>query len=126
MILGIGCDIVKNSRFLTIDNNLIKRIFSKDEISESKNLKEEMKAEFFASRFAVKEAFAKAVHIPVGLFNGNNLIVKKDKTGAPFIIISNDLHKKINEIYNVEDFVIHTSLSHEKEYSIAYVIMESK
>ena len=69
-ILGNGVDIVDNIRIKKSirNNNFIKRIYSNDEIRESKNVKN--KANFFAKRFAAKEAFVKS--LGTGFRNGIN------------------------------------------------------
>ena len=60
-ILGIGVDIVENSRIKnSIKNNLfIKRIFSNKEISNARKVKN--KEIYYSKRFAAKEAFAKSI-----------------------------------------------------------------
>ena len=60
-ILGIGVDIIENSRISnSLKNNLfIKRIFSNSEIVSAKKIKD--KKNYYAKRFAAKEAFVKAI-----------------------------------------------------------------
>ena len=60
-ILGIGVDIINNSRIKNAIKNrsFTNRIFSKIEILNSKKIKD--KANFFAKRFAAKEAFIKSI-----------------------------------------------------------------
>ena len=60
-ITGNGVDIVRNKR---IEKSLkligfVNRIFTKNEIVQSKKIKN--KINFFAKRFAAKEAFVKAI-----------------------------------------------------------------
>ena len=60
-IIGNGVDIIKNSR---INNSLkikgfLNRIFTEKEIQQGKKLKN--KINFYAKRFAAKEAFVKAI-----------------------------------------------------------------
>ena len=59
--LGIGVDIINNSRIKKSINNkkFVLRIFSKDEINNSKKTID--KTGFFSKRFAAKEAFSKAL-----------------------------------------------------------------
>ena len=60
-IIGNGVDIVKNERIkksLEL-KNFVNRIFTKNEIVQSKKIKN--KINFFAKRFAAKEAFVKAI-----------------------------------------------------------------
>ena len=55
-ILGIGVDIIQNSRIKKAIKNksFVSRIFSKSEITNSK--KKNNKTNYFAKRFAAKEA----------------------------------------------------------------------
>ena len=76
-IVGNGVDIIKNKRFeknLKI-NGFIKRIFTKNEILQSKKIKN--KINFFAKRFAAKEAFVKSIGI--GFRENINLMTLKLK-----------------------------------------------
>ena len=60
-ILGIGVDIVENSRITkSLSNKLfLKRIFSNSEILIAKKIKD--KKSYYSKRFAAKEAFAKSI-----------------------------------------------------------------
>ena len=125
-ILGIGTDIVDISRVKELINknkNFKKRIFSAKEIihCESKT----NKIASYAKRFAAKEAFAKA--LGVGISKGisfNEIVVNNNKYGAPFIELSGKtktivqtLIKKKNKIY--------LSLSDEKKYALAMVVIST-
>ena len=67
-ILGIGVDIVKNSRIKKSinKNRFLEKIYSSKEIEDSK--KKKNKVAFFSKRFAAKEAFSKA--LGTGFTNG--------------------------------------------------------
>ena len=73
MIFGIGCDIVKIERFVSSCENqdFIKRYFSVEEIkAQEKKCKSVLqKAEYYAGRFACKEAFSKALGTGVRNFD---------------------------------------------------------
>ena len=60
-ILGIGIDIIENNRIKNSikNSNFLKRIYSTKELKQSKLSKN--KTNFFAKRFAAKEALAKAI-----------------------------------------------------------------
>ena len=60
-IIGNGVDIVDNARIKNAIKNkfFVSRIFTVNEIKKSKNLNN--KANYFAKRFAAKEAFVKAL-----------------------------------------------------------------
>ena len=126
-ILGNGVDIVQNSRIKKLVKNqkFILRIFSNNEINESKKIKN--KVNFFAKRFAAKEAFVKSIGL--GFRKGINLkdiYVRNDKLGKPNIILSSKVKKILSKKFSTKSFNIFLSLSDEKDYSIAYVILNKK
>ena len=126
-ILGIGVDIVENSRITkSLKNNLfVKRIFSNSEILIAKNLKD--KKNYYTKRFAAKEAFAKS--IGTGLRNNLNfkdISIVNNKMGKPSFIISEKIKKIIKKEFKVSSFNFFLSISDEKKYSIAYVILQKK
>ena len=126
-ILGNGVDIIQNSRIKKLIRNkkFILRVFSKNEINESKKTKN--KANFFAKRFAAKEAFVKSIGL--GFRKGINLkdiCVHKDKLGKPNIVLNSKVKKVLSKKFSSNRFKIFLSLSDEKDYSIAYVIFNKK
>ncbi len=123
-IVGNGVDIIKNSRVKNLIKNpkFLSRIFSLNEIKDSKKIKN--KTNFFAKRFAAKEAFVKSIGI--GFRKGINfkdICVKKNKLGKPTISYSNKVKEILNKKFKSKRFSVYVSLSDEKEYSIAYVII---
>lgn len=125
MILGIGCDIVKNSRFNTIEESVLRRIFSKEELKEAEHLNKDKRLEFFASRFATRESISKATRIPIFELNGDALVIKKYDDGAPFVELSKAISDRILKKYDIDDFTLHITLSHESDFSVSYAILES-
>jgi len=124
-IVGIGVDIVENSRIRkSIHNNsFLNRIFTDEEISISKNMKN--KASYFAKRFAAKEAFAKS--LGTGFTNGLNfkdISIINDKLGKPSFFITKKIKNMIKKKFNVNSFNFFLSISDEKKYSIAFVIFQ--
>ena len=124
-VLGIGVDIVENSRFKKIieKKSLLSRVFSDSEIIESKN--KSNRASFFAKRFAAKEAFSKS--LGTGFRNNLNfkdIIVKNDKSGMPFFYISKKISSIIKKKFKTKNFNFILSISDEKIYSIAFVIFQ--
>ena len=123
-IIGNGVDIVENAR---IENSLkikgfINRIFTKNEINKSKRLKN--KTSYYAKRFAAKEAFVKALGI--GFRNNINFIdidVSNNKKGKPYINVSSKINNFIKNKLKLNKYKIYLSLSDEKKYSIAFVII---
>ena len=123
-ILGNGIDIVKNSRIkkLLLNKNFIKRIYTDHEIRYSK--KTINKSSYFAKRFAAKEAFVKAVG--TGFRNGINFIdisVKSKNSGKPEIYLSKKIINILKKKFKLKKFKVFLSLSDEKNYSIAFVII---
>ena len=123
-ILGNGVDIVKNSRIkkLISNKNFIKRIYTNSEIKASKKNKDN--AKYFAKRFAAKEAFVKA--IGTGFresINFNDISVKNKSTGKPEIVLNNKIKKILKKKFKLKKFKVFLSLSDEKRYSIAYVVI---
>ena len=123
-IVGNGVDIIKNSRIKNLIKNpkFISRIFSVNEIKDSKKIKN--KTNFFAKRFAAKEAFVKSIGIGFRKgINFNDISVKKNKQGKPIITYNNKVKKILNKKFKSKKFNVYVSLSDEKYYSIAYVIV---
>ncbi len=123
-IVGNGVDIIKNSRVKNLIKNpkFLSRIFSVNEIKDSKKIKN--KTNFFAKRFAAKEAFVKSIGI--GFRKGINfkdISVKKNKLGKPIITYNDKVKKILNKKFKSKKFNVYVSLSDEKYYSIAYVIV---
>ena len=135
MIIGIGIDLISNDRIKKIikkfDQNFKEKIFSKNELNDFENrYKNQEKLNqnainFFAKRFASKEAFSKALGTGIGRgIDFNDIEISNDKLGKPFIKILNNKEAKIKEILNCQEFNIHLTISDEKSISGAGVIIE--
>ena len=126
-IIGNGVDIIKNSR---INNSLkikgfLNRIFTEKEIQQGKKLKN--KINFYAKRFAAKEAFVKA--IGTGFRSDINFIdieIKNYKNGQPYISLSKKLNNFLQKKFKIQKYKVFLSLSDEKDYSIAFVVIDKK
>lgn len=121
MILGVGVDIVKTSRFLTWekDEKLALRFFKKEEVDYIYS-KGNLAHLSFASHFAAKEAYSKA------LGTGFRGIALKDISvcfveGRPVLKLENSAKEPFKSKGGKS---IHLSLSHEKENAIAFVVLE--
>ena len=126
-ILGIGVDIVENSRITkSLRNKLfIERIFSNSEILIAKKIKD--KKSYYAKRFAAKEAFAKS--IGTGFrddFNFKDISIVNDKLGKPSLLINKIIKKIVKKQFKTTSFNFFLSISDEKKYSVAYVILQKK
>ena len=123
-ILGNGVDIVENLRIKkSIKNhNFIKRIYSSYEIKASKNVKN--KTNFFAKRFAAKEAFVKSLGTGFrNCVNFNDISVINNKSGKPKLYLSNKLKLFLIKKFKIKKFKINLSLADETKHSIAFVII---
>ncbi len=126
-IIGNGVDIVKNQRIKNAlkNKNFAKRIFSKTEIIQSK--KNNNKTNFFAKRFAAKEAFVKAIGTGFRKnINFKDISISNNIYGKPQLTFNNKIRKLVKKKFKSNNFKIYLSLSDEKSYSIAFVIIEKK
>ena len=124
-IVGIGVDIVNNQRINLLIRNkaFIRRIFSKKEISDSK--KYSNKKNFFSKRFAAKESFAKALGTGFrNKLNFKDIEIINDKLGKPYFLMSLKIQKMIKNKNKNDKFKLFLSISDEKDYSIAFTIIQ--
>ena len=124
-ILGIGVDIIKNERIRILINNktFIKRTFGKNELKFSK--KTLNKTNYFAKRFAAKEAFSKALGTGFrNNLNFNDIEIVNDKLGKPYYLINNKIKQIIKKKKKVNKFKLFLSISDEKDYSVAFIIIQ--
>ena len=125
-ILGIGVDIVENSRISKSIKNkhFIERIFSSSEILISKKIKN--KKNYFSKRFAAKEAFAKSTGIGIrNNLNFKDISIINDKYGKPDYELNSKIKKLIYSKFKVKKIKISLSLADEKKYSIAFSVIQN-
>ncbi len=126
-IIGNGVDIISNKR---INNSIklkgfINRIFTKKEINQANKLKH--KTNFYAKRFAAKEAFVKAIGTGFrSNINFKDIEVKNSNNGKPYILISKKIKNFLKNQFKLKKYKIYLSLSDEKDYSIAFVVIDKK
>jgi holo-[acyl-carrier protein] synthase len=126
-ILGIGIDVIQNKRIKNLINNksFIERTFGKNEVKFSK--KTINKVNYFAKRFAAKEAFAKS--LGTGFRNNLNLKdieILNDRIGKPYYYKSKKMNNIIKKLFKIKKFNLFLSISDEKDYSIAFTILQTK
>ena len=125
-IFGIGTDLANINRIeKSLKNkNFKKRIFDISEITKCNN--HINKANCFAKRFAAKEAFGKA--LGTGISNGINfkeITVHNIKSGKPKIKLLGKTKKIVNKIIKKSKFSIFLSLSDDKPFAVATVVISS-
>ncbi|MCQ2398383.1 MAG: holo-ACP synthase [Sphaerochaetaceae bacterium] len=124
MILGIGVDSVSIERAGKLSDAAVRRFFAPQEVQEYFSLKDahpEIRAQFLASRFAVKEAYAKAR----GLGFAEDIVlseicVVKDNAGCPFVKLSGKTAERAPKCR------IHLSITHEAPLATAFVVLETE
>jgi holo-[acyl-carrier protein] synthase len=126
-ILGIGVDVIQNKRIKGLVNkkNFLKRTFGKNELRISK--KTTNKTNYFAKRFAAKEAFAKS--IGTGFRNNLNfkdIEILNDKIGKPYYSKSKKINSIINTKFKIKKYNLFLSITDEKDYSVAFAILQGK
>ena len=123
-IYGIGTDISNINRMKKSINkkNFVRRLFNKSEIKKCSS--QINKANCYAKRFAAKEAFSKA--IGTGISKGINfteIIVYNIKSGKPNIRLLGNTKRIVNKILNNKKFSIFLSLSDDKPFAVATVVI---
>ena len=126
MIFGIGTDIVEIERIINMNSvdSFVKKILSKNEKQFFENLKDIKKVRYLAKQSAGKEAIAKA--FGTGFTKDiklSEIEILRDKNGKPFLEPIGSLKQYITDLGITKT---HVSLSDEKEYAIAFAILEKK
>ena len=123
-IFGIGTDIVGILRIKEIffkNKNFKNRIFSIKEIEYCETRKNKFAS--YSKRFAAKEAFVKALGTGIrGGISFNEISVNNNKIGAPFIELLGKT-KTITKNLIKKKITIYLSLSDEKKYALAMVVI---
>tara|TARA_B100001029_G_C14942077_1_gene383772 strand:- start:324 stop:719 length:396 start_codon:yes stop_codon:yes gene_type:complete len=125
MIIGIGTDIIDIRRIedtiMRFGKRFKDKCFLKSEIIRSESKKNTIQS--YAKRYAAKEACAKA--LGTGLAQGvywKDIEIKNNKFGKPNIFLHNNAAKLLNKLCT-NKLKIEVSLSDEKNYAIANVII---
>lgn len=112
MITGIGVDIASVSRFEGKERRFYERFLGPEE------LRDEITAEYAASRFAAKEAFSKALGTGVHGFSMKEVAVVEDGLGKPsFSLSGKALERAGGRCFQL-------SLSHDGGFAVAFVVAE--
>ena len=123
MIVGMGTDIVELDRLShAIDRNgeaFVKRFCTEREQRESGG-----KLEYYAGRWAAKEAAAKALGCGMGAdCSFTDIEITNDGHGAPLLTCTAAAARALGKTHS--DLRWHVSISHEHSYAVATVIIES-
>ena len=126
-VLGIGVDIINTSRIKKSIKNkkFLSRLFTSHEINNSKILKD--KTMYFSKKFAAKESLSKA--IGTGFRKGLNfkdIEILNNSLGKPYFRLSKKTKNIISKNLKTKSFDLFLSISDEKEYSVAFTIIQTK
>ena len=123
MIRGIGLDAVNIQRLENWKDNprLLQRFFHPDEIKAAAS-KGTMRIPSLGARFAAKEAFGKALGTGLAGFSLKEVAVVNDARGKPEMMLYGSARRALAQSGGGKVFV---TLTHEQDYSLACVIIES-
>lgn len=129
MILGTGTDIVKTERMSALykkyANKLLTKILHQKERDLFGQLPLSKKHSYLAKRFSAKEALVKAIGTG---FNDqiflSDICILNDKFGKPYYDINLKVDRYIKEIFLINNYKIHLSISDDKDYAVALSIIE--
>ncbi len=125
MIVGIGVDIAETARIERLmaefGERFARRILTSYELLEFE--RRHHGASYLATRFAAKEAVAKALGTGIGKdFGFHSIQVENDEAGKPQLKFLGDAVELISK-RNISNALI--SISDEKHYVVAMVVLES-
>ncbi|MBI3034745.1 4'-phosphopantetheinyl transferase superfamily protein [Candidatus Woesearchaeota archaeon] len=109
MNLSVGVDIEQVARFRKKNKRLFQKIFSKKELKSMKSCN----AQHLAGIFCAKEAVIKACN-PMEKLQLRSIEIFSRKDGQPYAVIKSRLVKARN---------LRISISHSKDYAVAFAIV---
>ncbi|MBE6367345.1 MAG: holo-[acyl-carrier-protein] synthase [Lentisphaerae bacterium] len=120
MIIGIGTDIVQTARLHSSLEKVRNRCFTAAEIAYAEAFKDSIG--HYAGRWAAKEALAKALGCGFGQScEWQDIEILNNDNGKPEMRLSGKAADTFNSLHGK---TIHLSISHEKDYATAFVILE--
>lgn len=123
-IVGIGTDIVSVARIekaLSRNSEFAERVLTPMEMNEFAAAAKP--AAFLAKRFAAKEAAAKALGTGIGEVSFQHIYIDHTAAGQPLLRLFEQAEIQAS-LLGARDY--HISISDEREFAIAYVVLESK
>ena len=123
MIYGIGTDIVAVARLRGMwerhGDRALDKLLAPQEMADFAKAAD--KGRFLAKRFAAKEAFGKALGIGVATpATLPNIAVVHDELGKPSFAYAPELAQLLDQ----RGLIAHLSISDEKEFALAFVVLE--
>ena len=125
MIAGIGVDIAETARVQQLCARFGER-FARRILTDSEHAEFDRRQRphaYLATRFAAKEAIAKALGTGIGKrFGFHSVQIDHDSNGKPLVTFLDDAQGLLDEL-GISNALI--SLSDEKHYVVAMVVLES-
>ncbi len=124
MIFGIGTDIVDVERIRKLGSleKFADKILSLNELEVFNSEIDEKKVTFLAKQFAAKEAVSKALGTGIGKdIRFNQIEILRNSDGKPYLNHDGMITTIFNDLGITKT---HVSLSDEKKYVLAFVILE--
>ena len=121
-IIGTGIDLVEIERiektYNRYEKKFAEKVLHEEELKELENSYDVIA--FIAKRFAVKEAFVKALGTGMrGEVKWRSMYVKHDEKGKPYLEFTPEFSKEINA-WKLD---VHISISDEKNYAVAQALI---
>lgn len=129
MIIGIGVDIVEISRIAKslerFGEKFEQRVFTKNEIAVAgKKANQKIRINYYAKRFAAKEAFSKAIGLGIGRgINFTDIEIINDEKGKPKIKLNSNARHFLQDHLKQNNFKIDVSMSDTKNIAEAFVVV---
>jgi len=120
MIVGIGTDLVENRRLESwlSQPRLLSRYFTERELSDVDDSGHP--AASLAARFAAKEAFGKALGTGLRGLSLKDIETRRNQEGQPALHLTGPARVALD----ARGARVYLTLSHERDYSLAFVVLE--
>ena len=121
MIYGIGTDIIEIDRItkaISKNQRFLEKHFTEKEqelFLEKSNLPQTI-----AGNFSSKESISKALGTGVRGFSLKDIEILRDKNGKPIVNLSQNIIQK----FNLKNYKVHLSISHDKTKAISFAMIE--
>jgi holo-[acyl-carrier protein] synthase len=123
MIIGLGIDITDQKRIeesiAQFGDSFLQRILTETEIAACARYR--FPVEHYAGKFAVKEAFMKAIGTGLKQVTFHEIEVLNRESGAPYLVTSGKAQQFLKAL---EVTQVHVSISHDAHLAVAVVVVE--
>ena len=121
-VLAVGVDLIETKRIAEVldrfGERFLRRVYTEGELAYANG-----RIAALATRWAAKEATAKALGTGIGAVNFNDIEVVCGRNGKPELVLR-DRAAQLAADLNMQQFAL--SLSHTRHYAVAYVIAQGQ